>query len=93
MIDNALKAAERGAALTQRMLAFARKQDLKLETFDITQLVRGMAELLQRAIGPHIEIDTRFPLSQFFGTTFSSILCLARIRLCNAPLSISSGNL
>ncbi|MDP5280014.1 PAS domain S-box protein [Sphingomonas sp. DG1-23] len=61
-IDNAMKAAERGATLTQRMLAFARKQELQLETVDPAALVRGMAELLQRTIGGGIRIDTQFPL-------------------------------
>ncbi|MDV3458928.1 PAS domain S-box protein [Sphingomonas sp. HF-S4] len=61
-IDNAMKAAERGATLTQRMLAFARKQELKLETVDPTALVRGMAELLQHTIGGGVRIDTQFPL-------------------------------
>jgi PAS domain S-box-containing protein len=61
-IDNAMKAAERGATLTQRMLAFARKQELKLETVDPAALVRGMAELLQRTIGAGVRIDTQFPL-------------------------------
>jgi PAS domain S-box-containing protein len=62
LVGNAIKAAERGASLTQRMLSFARKQDLKLEAVDLSALVRGMAELLQRTIGPGITIDTRFPL-------------------------------
>jgi PAS domain S-box-containing protein len=62
LIGNAVKAAERGASLTQRMLAFARKQDLTLEAVDLSELVRGMAELLQRTIGPGVTIDTRFPL-------------------------------
>ena len=61
-IDNAMKAAERGATLTQRMLAFARKQELQLETVDPAALVRGMAELLQRTIGGGVRIDTQFPL-------------------------------
>jgi PAS domain S-box-containing protein len=61
-IDNAMKAADRGATLTQRMLAFARKQELKLETVDPAALVRGMADLLQRTIGNGIRIDTQFPL-------------------------------
>lgn len=61
-IDNAMKAAERGATLTQRMLAFARKQELKLETVDPAALVRDMAELLQRTIGGGVRIDTQFPL-------------------------------
>jgi PAS domain S-box-containing protein len=62
LIGNAIQAAERGASLTQRMLAFARKQELTLEAVDLSNLVRGMAELLQRTIGPGIMIDTRFPL-------------------------------
>ena len=62
LISNAVKAAERGASLTQRMLAFARKQDLALEAVDLSDLVRGMAELLQRTIGAGVTIDTRFPL-------------------------------
>ena len=61
-IDNAMQAAERGATLTQRMLAFARKQELKLETVDPAALVRGMADLLQRTLGAGVSIETRFPL-------------------------------
>jgi CheY-like chemotaxis protein len=49
--------------LTQRLLAFSRKQDLELEPVDAPALVREMAELLQRSIGPEIEISTTFPLS------------------------------
>jgi PAS domain S-box-containing protein len=62
MIDNAIKGAQRGASLTQRLLAFSRKQELKLETVDVPDLVRGMAELLQRSIGPTVEISLNFPL-------------------------------
>ena len=57
-----MHAAERGATLTQRMLAFARKQDLRPEAVDLTRLVQGMAELLQRTIGVGVTIDTQFPL-------------------------------
>ncbi|WEZ85536.1 PAS domain S-box protein (plasmid) [Rhizobium sp. 32-5/1] len=63
LIDNAISGAKRGASLTQRLLAFSRKQDLKLEVVDAPSLVREMAELLQRSIGPSIEISTTFPLS------------------------------
>jgi PAS domain S-box-containing protein len=62
LLGNAVMAAERGASLTQRMLAFARKQELTLEAVDLSELVRGMAELLQRTIGVGVTIDTRFPL-------------------------------
>lgn len=63
LIDNAIQGAQRGAALTQRLLAFARRQELSFETVDVTDLVRGMADLLQRAIGPEIPIQTQFPIS------------------------------
>ncbi|WP_312406545.1 PAS domain-containing sensor histidine kinase [Rhizobium sp.] len=63
LIDNAIVGAKRGASLTQRLLAFSRKQDLKLEAVELPALVSEMAELLQRSIGPAIEISTTFPLS------------------------------
>jgi PAS domain S-box-containing protein len=63
LIDNAMQGAERGAALTKRMLAFARRQELKQEAIDIPDLVRGMTDLLQRSIGPTVAIETRFPLA------------------------------
>ncbi|HEX7790990.1 MAG TPA: PAS domain S-box protein [Afipia sp.] len=62
LISNAAQAAQRGAALTQRMLAFARRQDLDLKPVDVPGLVRGMTDLLQRSLGPSIPIETHFPL-------------------------------
>ncbi|MDL2408525.1 PAS domain S-box protein [Rhizobium calliandrae] len=62
-IDNAIQGAQRGAALTQRMLAFSRRQELKLEPLDVTELVRNMTDLLQGAMGPSMMIETHFPLS------------------------------
>ena len=61
LIDNAIQGAQRGAVLTQRMLAFARKQELKMEAVDIPSLVRGMMNFLDRTIGPNIEVNMRFP--------------------------------
>jgi PAS domain S-box-containing protein len=62
LLDNAVQGAQRGAVLTQRMLAFARRQELKPEIVDLSDLVRGMTDLLQRSIGPLVRIETRFPL-------------------------------
>jgi len=62
LLANAMFGARRGASLTQRMLAFARRQQLNPTPIDLPALVRGMAGLLQRALGPAIIIDTRFPL-------------------------------
>jgi signal transduction histidine kinase len=56
LIDGALQGAQRGSSLTQRMLAFARQQDLKTTSADIGVLVTGMQELLRRSLGPQIEL-------------------------------------
>jgi len=61
LIDNAIQGAQRGAVLTQRMLAFARKQELKMEAVDVPSLVRGLMNFLDRTIGPNIEVNMRFP--------------------------------
>lgn len=56
LIDGAIQGAERGAALTQRMLAFARQQDLKTGSTDLAQLVIGMRDLLERTLGSNVEL-------------------------------------
>ena len=61
LLENAMAGAQRGAVLTKRMLAFARKQDLKSERTDLVGLVGGMTELLGRTLGPLIAIATEFP--------------------------------
>jgi PAS domain S-box-containing protein len=63
LLETAVHAVERGKTLTQRMLAFARRQDLKPERVDIPTLVRGMTDLLSRSLGPAYTIETRFPLT------------------------------
>ena len=62
LADNAVQGAKRGTALSQRMLAFARRQDLKAERIEVPRLVQGMTDLFQRSIGPEISLETRFPL-------------------------------
>jgi CheY-like chemotaxis protein len=63
LLENAMQGAQRGTALTQRMLAFARNYELKKEVTRVPELVRGMTELLQRSVGPLFNIKTHFPLS------------------------------
>ena len=60
LIDGAVAGAERGVMLTSRMLAFARRQELKPEAVDLAKLVDGMADLLRHSLGPSIEVATRF---------------------------------
>lgn len=61
LLENATQGALRGVSLTQRMLAFARRQELKTESVDIRQLVQGITGLLRSSLGPGIRIETRFP--------------------------------
>jgi len=61
LLENALQGVERGATLTQSMLAFARRQELELRPVDVALLVAGMKEMLERSIGPSISIVTRIP--------------------------------
>jgi PAS domain S-box-containing protein len=56
-IDGALLGASRGASLTQRLLAFARRQDLKTESVDLGRLLRGMQGLITRSIGPDVKLE------------------------------------
>jgi signal transduction histidine kinase len=60
LIDGAIKAAERGTALTNRMLAFAKRQELSPEIVDVPKLIGGMIEMLRSSIGPTVEIATQF---------------------------------
>lgn len=61
LVDNATRGALRGAALTQRMLTFARRRQLETRAVKIPELVGGMAEMLGHSIGPSIIIEQRFP--------------------------------
>ena len=62
LIENAQLGASRGMALTQRMLAFARRQELKASAVDIPALIAGMAELLTRSLDSKAELELCFPL-------------------------------
>jgi PAS domain S-box-containing protein len=57
-IDGIRDAAERGATLTKRLLAFSRRQPLAPEPVDANRLVKEMSEIFQRTIPEHIEIET-----------------------------------
>jgi signal transduction histidine kinase/CheY-like chemotaxis protein len=61
LIDGAVQGAERGASLTQRLLAFARQQDLRAVPVDLTALVQGMIDLLERSLGPRVVLRLDLP--------------------------------
>jgi PAS domain S-box-containing protein len=61
LLNNAFEGARRGVSLTQRMLSFARRQDLALTAVDLKALVAGMRDILDQSLGPLITIETDFP--------------------------------
>ena len=56
LLGNAVQGAERGAALTQRMLSFARRQDLDAAPVDVRLLVTDIKGLMERTLGPAVNI-------------------------------------
>lgn len=56
LVDNAHRAAERGAKLTQQLLAFARRQALTPASHDVNALVRGFETILRRACGEAVNL-------------------------------------
>lgn len=55
----AQSAAKRAAALTHRLLAFSRRQTLDPKTIDVNELIDGMCELIQRTVGPSVQISVK----------------------------------
>ena len=54
----ALRGVDRAATLTQRLLAFSRRQPLDPKPLDINRLIAGMSDLLRRTLGEEIEAET-----------------------------------
>jgi signal transduction histidine kinase/CheY-like chemotaxis protein len=56
-IDNAMDGAQRAAALTRRLLVFARRQPLQPAVIDVNRLLAELSELLRRTIGEAVRIE------------------------------------
>ena len=92
LVGNALSGVRRGVSLTQRMLAFARRQQLHLEPVNVVTLVSGMSDLLRTSLGPSISIEVRFPLAlpDVMGDLNQLELCI--LNLCvNARDAMTEG--
>jgi signal transduction histidine kinase len=81
-IEQALRAAERGASLTHRLLAFSRQQMLVTRRVDFNRLIGDMDELLRRTLGEHVEIELKladdlWPALADSGQVENSLLNLA----------------
>jgi signal transduction histidine kinase/CheY-like chemotaxis protein len=57
-LENALAGAERAAQLTQRLLAFSRRQPLNPRAIDVNRLVVNVSDILARSLGENIELET-----------------------------------
>jgi PAS domain S-box-containing protein len=61
-------AAQRGASLIQRLLAFSRKEKIEPKAVDGRELISGLQDMMRRTLGEGVEIETRFadgPLDLF----------------------------
>ena len=56
LLERAIQGAERGATLTARLLAFARRQELKVEAVELQKLIPDMLDFLRHSVGPNISI-------------------------------------
>jgi len=56
LIDSAMQGAQRGAGLTQRLLAFAHRQNLTVEPTSLPDLVQNMVDLIKQSAGKKIEL-------------------------------------
>ncbi len=56
LLDRAILGAERGATLTTRLLAFARRQELKVEFVALQKLIPAMLDFLRHSVGPNVAV-------------------------------------
>jgi PAS domain S-box-containing protein len=92
LIDNAIQGAERGASLTQRMLAFARRQDLQVAPVDVAQVMEGMRGLFERTLGARFTIETQFSTALPLARTDAGQLEMALLNLVvNARDAMADG--
>ncbi|HEU0017944.1 MAG TPA: CHASE3 domain-containing protein [Methyloceanibacter sp.] len=57
-LESAMKGAQSSAQLTQRLLAFSRRQALEPDRLDVNRLISGMLEMFRRTLGSDISIET-----------------------------------
>jgi len=61
LIDNALQAVERARELTQKLLAFGRRQPLKPEPTDLKALIAGMDDMLMQSLRGDVRLELELP--------------------------------
>lgn len=85
---------ERAATVTQRLLAFSRRQSLQPAPTDVPALVHGMEDLVRRAIGPEVSVSTRFAPDTWPAMVDGNQLENALLNIClNARDAMPDGGL
>lgn len=93
-LSTARHGVERGAKLNQQLLAFARRQDLRVESVNIGRLLRSFETLLDRAIGETIAVRIKDPDDAFHARTDPHQLETAILNLAiNARDSMPQGGM
>src|SRR5262249_28954603 len=91
-MQEAIRAAERGAQLTNQLLAFSRPQELVTEPVDVNQVVSKACEMLPRTIGPTIAIETVLDADAWWAMTEPAQFELAILNLAiNSRDAMSAG--
>lgn len=81
LLDTAVQVAQRGAALTRRMLAFARRREQVPEPVDVPALVSDLLPMLRQAAGSSAHVETRFPAPVAEALADPSLLEMALLNL------------
>lgn len=82
LLRTAMTAAERGSALTRRLLSFSRKRSLQLRPTDVNAMVREMEGLLIRSLGDGVVLQHALTETPWHATADSEQIGLALLNLC-----------
>jgi signal transduction histidine kinase len=82
LLENATLAAERGTALTQRLLTFSRQRDLALRSVEANEVIAEMQDLILRSIGPGIAVARDLATDLWLAHVDPDQLELALLNLC-----------
>lgn len=92
LVDKVLAAADKGTALTHRLLAFSSKQSLATVVTDVNNSISGLIELLARTLGEHVELKTILANNAWLALTDNEQLEHALINLAiNARDAMAEG--
>ncbi|TVV76017.1 PAS domain S-box protein [Sphingomonas solaris] len=80
-MDAATTSAQRAAGLTDRLLAFSRRQSLDVQSIDVNSLVAGMEDLLRRTLGESVGLEVRLTTAAWPARTDANQLESALLNL------------